>query len=123
VYNNLNQLETVTGPGGTTWFGFDHAGNRIWRQNIEESETHNYDYENRLISHTKTDGIGVQTWAFAYDYRTRRILRNETDAGGASTSFVFSGGVSVFQRENGATTVECIRGSDMVAAQFLFCKS
>ncbi|WP_354586696.1 RHS repeat-associated core domain-containing protein [Puniceicoccus vermicola] len=111
---------------------------------VDKTSHYTYDRENRLVQLTEnTNGAGepkiidiypgagdilaqyktrvtyytsapTRTYKYAYDYRTRRVLRDESDAGGARTEIVFSGGTSVQEYAGGATvpTVEYIRGSD-----------
>lgn len=116
TYNSLNQLvRSDDSIDGLLQYGYDAVGNRIWRIGGGRDETYAYDYENRLVVHvSQQDGPRY----FGYDYRTRRVLRDESNlqAGGKATHFVFSGGLSVQEREgsgSGAIDVEYVRGSGM----------
>ena len=120
-YNSLNQLTGYSdNTGRTVTLGYDNNGNRTSRVVTAGSDngtdSYTYDFENRLVGLVKgTGGGGTGTYAYQYDYRTRRIVRDESNAGGAITNLVFSGGTSV-QEYDGTTsptlTVEYIRGSD-----------
>jgi RHS repeat-associated protein len=130
AYNNLNQLvgsQLAGAPVPATTYTYDHNGNRstVVRQLAGVStDTYTYDYENRLVSLTVGSQIAGApgsptvtpgTYAYVYDYRTRRVQRVEN---AATTSLVFSGGVSVAEYQGGTTSVssalsaEYIRGSD-----------
>lgn len=105
TYNNLNQLTAWSGPAGSATYGYDADGNRT--SSSLGSTTYGYDDENRLVSTTQS-GTNYQ---YVYDYRTRRVNRTE---GGAATTVVFSGGVSIaeYSGTGASPTVEYLRGSD-----------
>ncbi len=118
-YNALNQLTSYSSAGRSVALTYDAAGNRTRRvvsgtaASDAGTDSYSYDFENRLISVTKTAGSSG-TYAYSYDYRTRRVVRDETNAGGVQTNIVFSGGVSVQEYAAGSTytAVEYIRGND-----------
>jgi len=94
-YNNLGVMTAITGSEGDT-----------------TSQSFEYDYENRLLD--VADTAASKDYTYSYDYRTRRVERDESLAGAATTELSFSGGLSVQEYDNAATspTVEYIRGSD-----------
>ncbi len=113
--NNRNQLIAVSGPEGSATFSYDANGSRTTRAKDGEIDAYTYDGENRLVQLVKAapdTGLTSGTFRYVYDYRTRRVERDESDASGNTTKLVFSGGTTVFEREDNATTVEYIRGSD-----------
>jgi len=119
TYNNLNQLTSYVTGARNVALTYDANGNRISRVitggSDNGTDTYSYDFENRLTDLVKgTAGTGTGTYNYTYDYRTRRVVRDESQAGGTSTQLVFSGGTSVQEYDNSATTptVEYIRGSD-----------
>ena len=113
---NSNQLVSFVRPNGSTVsFTYDANGNRSSRVEGATKDNYSYDYENRLLTlDYQTGSSGTGLYAYGYDYRTRRVLRDESAAGSDSTSIVFSGGTSIQEYDNAATTptVEYIRGSD-----------
>ncbi len=103
-YNAADQLTAYTAPSrAAVSLTYDANGNRT----SNGTSSYAYDIENRLVSVTS----GTASYSYAYDYRTRRVQREE---GSINTAVVFSGGSSVAEYDNGATspTVEYIRGSD-----------
>lgn len=124
--NQLNQLEGYTLPNGDqVTFTYDANGNRATKTYTPNGgssvvDTYTYDFENRLIELDyqsdqdilESDDRGI--YQYQYDYRTRRVNRNESGAGGANTNVVFSGGTSVQEYDNSASSpsVEYLRGSD-----------
>lgn len=113
--NNLDQVVALSSTSGSTSFTYDTNGNRKVRTKGVQTDTYTYDGENRLTELVKTipdAGLTTGTFGYTYDYRTRRVERDESGAGGNTTKIVFSGGLSCFETESGARTVEYIRGSD-----------
>ncbi len=120
-YNSLNQLTGYGNGARTVSLVYDADGNRggriITGGTDEGFDSYSYDFENRLVQVQGNHGAsGTRTYSYGYDYRTRRVLRNESQAGGASTQVVFSGGLSVEEYASGSgtgtPTVEYVRGSD-----------
>lgn len=117
VYSNpVNQLDSFTDSKHTVSFTYDNDGNRKTRTENGQTDTYEYDFENRLINLSKTSGLEPKAYSYQYDYRTRRIERIE---GTEKTKIVFSGGLSceefsVNPSDPGSQTlqVEYIRGSD-----------
>ena len=128
-FNDANQLlrtdkrDSAEGAvvAGASYL-YDANGNRASRVNDGtgslDSRTTNYvwDAENFLVGVNQGDGSSA--YSYAYDYRTRRITTNKAAAGSEpaqSTAIVFSGGLSVSEYEDGATTpnVHYVRGPDM----------
>ncbi len=121
TYNSLNQLTGYGNGARTVSLVYDADGNRggriITGGTDEGFDSYSYDFENRLVRVQGNHGAsGTRTYSYGYDYRTRRVLRNESQAGGASTQVVFSGGLSVEEYASGSgtgtPTVEYVRGSD-----------
>ncbi|MEM7792809.1 MAG: RHS repeat-associated core domain-containing protein, partial [Verrucomicrobiota bacterium] len=139
VYSNsLNQITSYTDSvsGKNVSYTYDLNGNRATSQTdtdgdaiTDHSTQYGYDYENRLLSHQKTEGSDVDTYAYGYDYRTRRTLRDESGAddanqiAGEKTYVVFSGGLSVQEWNDSdglhpidpasdSLEVEYVRGND-----------
>lgn len=107
VHNKKNQLTSYSGGG---IFTYDLNGNRATRVLNGQTDTYTYDYENRLVRYAGANSQGVAHFEYAYDYRTRRV--EVAPAGTAATKVIFSGGTSVREMENAATTVQYVRGSD-----------
>ncbi len=121
TYNSLNQLTGYGNGARTVSLIYDADGNRggriITGGTDEGFDSYSYDFENRLVQVQGNHGAsGTRTYSYGYDYRTRRVLRNESQAGGASTQVVFSGGLSVEEYASGSgtgtPTVEYVRGTD-----------
>jgi RHS repeat-associated protein len=112
---NSNQLLRY-GPSGQTAthvFGYDDNGNRLTKVTSVGTQSHVWDFENRLISVTMPSGAHAGVHSYVYDHRGRRVVRNESSAGGVETRLTYSGGTSV-QEANTADSVQCelIRGND-----------
>jgi RHS repeat-associated protein len=106
-YNSLNQLTSFTEGARTVTFAYDRNGNRTARTEAGATDAYSYDDENRLIKLVKAG----KTYSYTYDYRTRRIERVE---GSLRTKVAFSGGTSIQEFNQGASSpaVQYIRGSD-----------
>jgi len=141
---NQVQSYTDSISGKNVSFTYDENGNRSKRTEGTQTTLYDYDRENRLVQLTESDSAIIEpkhfeiypgpntnraefltqgtyytsapdrTYTYAYDYRTRRVVRDESAANGSSTKVVFSGGTSVQEYDDSATTptVEYIRGSD-----------
>ena len=106
AYDRENRLVELTQEGG--------AGGDAWLVDIfPGADGSRADHAAQARYYTNAPD---RVYRYAYDYRTRRVLRDESGdgAGGASTRITFSGGTSVQEYDNSATTpaVEYIRGSD-----------
>jgi RHS repeat-associated protein len=106
-YNALNQVTNMVTGSKQVFFTYDSNGNRTSRKEGTNQDTYAYDDDNRLVQVLKAG----TTHNYTYDYRTRRVERVE---GATTTKVCFSGGLSVAEFDNGASspTVQYVRGSD-----------
>lgn len=129
--NSLNQIDATfadvnlngtqdSGEAILTSYTYDERGNRDTRTESGQTDVYSYDYENRLVElnyNTGTSGSGV--YRYAYDYRTRWVLRDESQAGGAETWIVFSGGTSAQEWTESGTTAGLQSGEDTLGVEFV----
>jgi hypothetical protein len=105
-----NQIASETTSGVTTTYAYYGNGNRTGRTIGSNTDTFNYDYENRLTSlNYLTGSSGTGMYTYAYDYRTRRVLRLEP---AAFAFIVYDGGTSIeeYTSSPSSPTVEYVRG-------------
>jgi RHS repeat-associated protein len=74
-YNWFNQLLAVTGPSGTTSFGYDGNGNQVAKSDSVGTTTYAYNYDNRLLGITAPGGV---TSSFEYDANGLRTKKSDS---------------------------------------------
>ncbi|MDF1816966.1 MAG: hypothetical protein P1V20_32495, partial [Verrucomicrobiales bacterium] len=109
---SANQLKAITRPDNSqVTYTYDADGNRVTRLEGGQTDTSSYDYNNRLIDldyQSNADAGLNGNYQYTYDYRTRRLARDEK---GTITDVIYSGGVSVQEKDrtSGAVEVEFVR--------------
>jgi RHS repeat-associated protein len=75
TYNNLNQLDFLTAPGGVTDYTYDDSGNLISEVTGNNSTVYRWenDGENRLVGVTVTEGGVTRNVGYKYNDRGIRV--------------------------------------------------
>ncbi|MCX6620543.1 MAG: hypothetical protein NTY38_05610 [Acidobacteria bacterium] len=74
AYDASGQLTSVTGPGGSTRFGYDAHRNRIWTRDAKGSDQYFYDAFDRLRAEvTRRSPARLNTYEYDWNNRVRSV--------------------------------------------------
>jgi RHS repeat-associated protein len=120
-YDFLNRQTIATGPWGTTKYGYDGVGNRLWLFQSPTNTTYGYGSYDRLTSvgsttytydnngNLKTQTSGSTTTGYYYDFDNRltKVTQNSSTLGNYTYTAM---GSRIQKVESGITTVYLNKG-------------
>lgn len=90
VYNASGHITTVHGPKGTVTADYDDAGRPVKIQGVNGERTEwQWDSENRLVTHTRTDADGTPVYQAEHAYDADGRLSSSRDIDGRSTHYQY----------------------------------
>jgi len=102
AYDTANELTSMSGPDGTTFFGYDELGRMTFKARGSVSATYTYNYDSRLVEAASSfPDEGTVTYDYGADGKRRQRVEGSNE-----TWYNRGAGYAVMGEEDGTGTLQ-----------------